>query len=110
VNVRSEPSARVTWGLALLVPILAGGAAWLVADATVSAQACSTGTNSADAAALAGLVVLVLAGPITIAWHARGARPRFERILAPAVISVLLAVPVVYLGFQVWWSGHNCYT
>ena len=106
---RKQPSTRAIWALAVVVPVLLGGGAWLLADVSVPTAACATGGGTSTGTDLA-LVALVLVAPIAIAWRARGARPLFERIVAPTGISVLLAVPLVWLGFQVWWSGHNCYT
>jgi hypothetical protein len=109
VHGRNRQSTLATWGLAVVLPILAGAAAWLVAAATVSSEACSTGSGG-SVTELMGLAGLVLTAPAAIIWHARRARPLLPRIVAPVLISILLALPLVFLGAQVWWSGHNCYT
>jgi hypothetical protein len=95
--------------LAVLLPILAGAVTWLVADATVSTQACSTGAGGGlpEAAAFAALV---LAAPTAVVWHARHARPFLAEVAVPVVVCVLLAVPLLYFGAQIWWVGHNCVT
>src|SRR5947209_8407390 len=97
---RKQPSTRATWGLVVVVPILAGGAAWLVADLTVSTEACSTGSGGhyGGGVEFAALVMLLLAAPVAIVWHARRARPFLPRIVVPVVISILLAVVLIFVG------------
>jgi len=109
MDVHKQPSMRVTWALAAGIPVLAGVAAWLLSDLTVSREACLTGGNGSSSE-IAELAVLVLAAPLAIVWYARRARPFLAWIAVPVVASVLLALPTVFMGVQLWWSGHGCYT
>lgn len=105
---RERPSSLITWALAVVVPILAGAAAWLLSDATVSASACAGRGGGAGGAELAELVLLVLAGPGATAWRAR--RAITGRSMFPVVLSLFLSLITVYMGLQLWWIGHNCMT
>jgi len=82
--------------------------AWLWEAVTVAARACSTGTGGGTLGAI-GFLVLLLAVPVTIGRYGRRARPLL-RILIPVIVSVLLAVPAILVGAQVWWYDHDCYT
>ena len=112
MKLRKHPTMRATWGLALVIPVLAGGGAWLVSEATVSTDACRTGSSGhfGGASEVVLLALLLLAAPTTIVWHARGAGRFRGHVVGPAVISTLLAVLFVFLGVQLWWYGHSCYS
>jgi hypothetical protein len=106
---REDQSRWVTWALALVVPLLAGGAGWLLEAATTSPQECSTGGNGSAVGSLAFLA-LVLAGPAAVVCRTRHVRPFLPAAVAPAMISFALALPLVFIGGSIWWSAHDCMT
>lgn len=109
LNGEKRPSSLVTWGLAVLVPILAAAAAWLLADATISRYACLSGAGGeSDVAAQAASGLLVFVAPATIAWRLRRATRGTDFL--PVASSLLLSLILVYTVTGVWWSDHNCYT
>jgi MYXO-CTERM domain-containing protein len=101
--------SKASWTLALIVPILASVAAWVWMSATISEQACATGQPAAGPG-VAGLVLLVLAGPIAIGWQAWRARASLARTVVAIVASTTLAVPLILLTLDVCWVSHGCYT
>jgi hypothetical protein len=107
---RPSPGAT-TWLLTLLIPLISAVAGWFWSDLTVSARNCQTGA-AGEGVANAGLflLVLVLAGPIAVAWQARRSRPIVSRLVAPLFASFFLSVLVVFMALQFWWLQHNCYT
>jgi glucan phosphoethanolaminetransferase (alkaline phosphatase superfamily) len=107
---RPSPGAT-TWLLALLIPAAAAVAVWFWSDLTISARSCQTGT-AGEGVASAGLflLVLVLAGPIAVAWQARRSRPIVSRLVAPLFVSFVVSIVVVLIALQLWWYQHNCYT
>jgi hypothetical protein len=110
-NKWTHRSSVTTWVLAVLIPLVSAVAGWFWSDATVSARNCQTGA-SGEGVANAGifLLVLVLAGPIAVCWHATRTRQSLPRILAPTFTSLLLSVVLVFMALQLWWYQHNCYT
>ncbi len=111
VSKRRPPSELGTWLLVIVLPVVAGVAGWFWSGATVSVRSCLTGEGG-EGVAHAGLLlfVLVLAGPIAVAWRERHARPAARRLAAPILACFLLSVFLVFIGLQLWWYHHNCYT
>ena len=99
------------WLRVLVFPVVAGVGGWFSAEITVSAHSCLTGEGGEGVAHADFLVLgLILAGPIAIAWRERHSRPVARRVAAPAVACLFLSVVLVFMGAQLWWYHHNCYT
>jgi hypothetical protein len=45
-----------------------------------------------------------------VVWHVRRVRPFLRSVVVPAMISFVLALPLVFLGGSIWWSAHDCMT
>jgi hypothetical protein len=99
---------KTIWILAGVVPILASVAAWLWTSATLT-PACASGQPAAGPG-VAGIVLLVLAGPIATgaqAWRAKSPWPATATTIAA---STLLSIPLIYLTLSLCWVAHGCYT
>jgi hypothetical protein len=102
---------KTSWLIALVVPFLAAGAGWVWMSATLDTHACATGAGGGSGGpGLAGVALLVLAGPIATGIRGWRARAAPARTTTAAVASMLLAVPLVYLTLAACWASHGCYT
>ena len=103
-------SSWITWALIVIVPLIAAAMAWLLWGAAVSTESCRTGAGRVSRLADAALLILVLAGPVTVTWQGHRAGLALDRLIAATAASVLLSVVLVALAVLSWWSSHNCYT
>ena len=110
-RLQRQRSELGTWLLAIVLPAIAGVAGWFWSAATVSARSCMTGEGG-EGVGHAGvlLFVLVLASPVAIATRERHGRPAIRRLALPLLVSFALSVVLVFMGLQLWWYLHNCYT
>jgi hypothetical protein len=110
VRIRSgQPSWAMTWLWAVVVPLLAAIGSWFWAGATISTQVCASG-SSAGAKYLIGLMVLAALGPAVTGWRGWRARLPLARVTLPAVVSLMLAVPLIFVVVSWWFSSHHCMT
>lgn len=106
---RGKYPVTAAWVLAVVIPVLASFVAWLWTGATTSARSCTTGEGGSTAAII-GFAVLVLSAPTVIGWYSRRARIPLGHAASAMVASALLALPLIFYSYEIWWSGHNCYT
>lgn len=105
---RQESSpARGLWSAALIIPVLAGAAAWIWADASTAVQACATGAPIGIG--LGGLLLVILPPAVT-AWLGWRRGLSWTRIIPAMLASLALAVFLVWVALELWWVGHGCYT
>lgn len=106
-----EHADWLTWMLVVVLPIVVGALAYPWAAVTTSARDCATGASGGGrAATVIGYGVLWLVAPVVVALRARRAGTSLAHAAAPVIVSALLAVPLIFLGAQVWWGANNCYT
>src|SRR5436309_9994870 len=104
----SKPRERPLWRITLVGPVLAGVAAWILAELTTSVAECQVG----GAQGLDGRVLVALIGVPTLLSLAAGylTRVRLLRMLTAVLATFVLSVFAVWAGSQVWWVGHGCFT
>jgi hypothetical protein len=101
----------IAWAAAVVGPLLAAVVTWVLMPVGVSARECANGGGylSTPAALLVG-AALVFATPLAIAGYGWRRDPYSPRVALAAVTSIVLALPLIFLATQVWWSAHNCMT
>ena len=101
----------IIWAIALVGPALAAVAAWFLTSMSTSSRACSTGDGrGSTVGTLAVTTALVLITPIAIGCYGWRKDPYSPSVASAIVTSILLALPLIFLGSQIWWSAHNCMT
>jgi hypothetical protein len=100
---------RNPWQAALLTPLVTGALAWLWVDLTMSTSACALG-DGGGAGETIGLIALMASAPVATTWRARRTGYPLLRTAAAVIVSAALGVLLVWVAYEVWWFGHNCYS
>ncbi len=105
MNHHTQQSRTHSWMLALTLPGVAGCVGWLWAEATFASD-CIAGPGSPG---LVGLVLLVLAVPLSIGWHAKHTAGSVTLSWAPMFVGPVLAAPLVWFAFLIAAGSHGCF-
>ena len=104
--MNNHPHSGVTsWILALILPVLTAGIAYLWLNAT-SPSVCIHGPGSPS---FGGLVGLVLAATAFIGWYAHRTTRSVLSAGTQILISLTLGLPLVWIAEFVWAAAHLCF-
>jgi hypothetical protein len=109
MNRHTKPFSKVIWILTIVVPVCAAVLTWPWMGVSTTAQVCVTGSGGGVVSTV-GFIVIALVPSVVIGWWARRTQTRFSDAVSAMVLSVLLALPLMFFSASWWWSNHHCYT